>query len=190
MRRARVYVVIGALFVSVAACTTGTTQVQGLPSGSPDVSTTRPTGPTATGPTAATGPTVTGEGAFSIEFPALPPQITDAAFFTCDSLEGVWRYVFQADFGQGIGFDVDTTVDMAGGDGTLVFGGEFNVGGGNIVFSDTVELAIVGTEEAPALVATSVQVDVSYSVEGFPVEFFETFTENEEISIVPGSDRC
>jgi hypothetical protein len=116
--------------------------------------------------------------------------VTDAAFFTCDGLEGVWRYVFQADFGQGVGFDVDTTVDMEGGDGTLVFGGDFNLQGGSISFTDTVELQLAGTEEAPALVAASVQVDLSGNVEGIPVSFFETFTENLEIPIVPGSDRC
>lgn len=188
MRPARVLLVLSALAALVAACTTGSTQVQGLPTGTP-AETVEPTGPTATGPTAATGPTVTG-GAFSLEFPALPPQITDAAFFTCDGLEGVWRYIFQADFGQGIGFDVDTTVDMAGGDGTLVFGGDFNIEGGSISFTDTVELALAGTEDAPALVATSVEVEVTGSVEGIPLSFFETFSENEELRIVEGSDRC
>jgi hypothetical protein len=171
------------------ACTTGSTQVQGLPE---ETETSRPTGPTATGPTAATGVTGAGE-AFSLVF-EIPPEaeafISEAAFFTCDGLEGTWRYLFQADFGQGINLDVDTTVDMAGGDGTLVFGGDLNIQGGSVSFTDTVELEITGTADAPALIATSVEVDLSGSIEGIPVSFFETFQQNEELPIVPGSDRC
>lgn len=185
MRPARVLVLIGSALALSAACTSGQTQVQGLPE---VTESTRPTGPTATGPTATTGAI---GGAFTLQLDTLPPQFSDAAFFTCDGLEGTWRYVLQADFGQGINFDVDTTVDMEGGDGTLVFGGEFSFeGGGTISFTDTVELAVAGTADAPALVATSVAVDVQGAVEGIPLSFFETFPENQEFPVVPGSDRC
>jgi hypothetical protein len=176
---------IGSALALSAACTSGQTQVQGLPE---VTETSRPTGPTATGPTAATGAI---GGAFSLQFDQIPPQVSDLAFFTCDGLEGTWRYIFQADFGQGVGFDVDTTVDMDGGDGTLVFGGDFSFpGGGTISFQDTVELAVAGTADAPALIATSVTVDVDGAVEGIPLSFFETFSENQEFPVVPGSDRC
>lgn len=185
MRPARALVLIGSAVALSAACTSGQTQVQGLPE---STETTRPTGPTATGPTAATGAL---GGAFSLQFDALAPQVSEAAFFTCNGLEGTWRYIFQADFGQGVGFDIDTTMDMAGGDGTLVFGDEFSfAGSGTISWQDTVELELTGTADAPALVATNVDVSFSGSVEGFPVSFFETFPENQEFPIVPGSDRC
>lgn len=185
MRPARALVLIGSAVALSAACTSGQTQVQGLPESTETI---RPTGPTATGPTAATGAL---GGAFSLQFDALAPQVSEAAFFTCNGLEGTWRYIFQADFGQGVGFDIDTTMDMAGGDGTLVFGDEFSfAGSGTISWQDTVELELTGTADAPALVATNVDVSFSGSVEGFPVSFFETFPENQEFPIVPGSDRC
>lgn len=185
MRPSRALVLIGFALALSAACTSGQTQVEGLPE---VTETSRPTGPTATGPTAATGATGTGE-AFSLDF-TFPPgsgQISDFAFFTCNGLEGTWRYIFQADFGQGFVFDINSEVDMAGGDGTLVFGGQFDVEGlGSISFTDTVELRLIGSE---ALEATSVTVEIDSSIPEFG-NFFETFREGESIPIAPGSDRC
>jgi hypothetical protein len=187
MRVARLLLSIGALSMFAAACTTGSTQVQGLPTGSPDTETTRPTGPTATGPTAATGAT---DGAFSLDFefpPEVSGQVSDFAFFTCNGLEGTWRYIFQADFGQGIVFDIDAEVDMAGGDGTLVFGGQFEIAGaGSISFTDTIDLVLVGDD---TLRSTSVTVEVDSNIPGIE-NFFQTFREGESLPIVPGSDRC
>jgi hypothetical protein len=189
MRPSRALVLIGSALAISAACTSGQTEVQGLPE---VTETSRPTGPTATGPTGVTG--ATGE-AFSLVFdipPAAAEFISEAAFFTCDGLEGTWRYIFQADFGSGIALAIDTTVDMEGGDGTMVFGGELSPEGfgGTLAFQDTIELAITGTPDAPALVATSVEVSVSGNLEGVPVSVFETFQENDQLPIVPGSDRC
>jgi hypothetical protein len=186
MRPTRALVLIGSALALSAACTSGQTQVQGLPE---VTETSPPTGPTATGPTGATGATVTGE-AFSLDFefpPELSGQVSDFAFFTCDGLEGTWRYILQADFGQGIVFDIDSEVDMAGGDGTLVFGGQFDVEGlGSVSFTDTVELRLIGSE---AIESTSVSVEVDSNIPGFE-NFFETFREGDSIPIAPGSDRC
>jgi hypothetical protein len=192
MRPVRALVLISSALALSAACTSGQTQVQGLPE---VTETSRPTGPTATGPTAATGVTGATGDAFSLVFdipPAAADFISEAAFFTCDGLEGTWRYIFQADFGSGIALAIDTTVDMEGGDGTMVFGGELSPEGfaGTLTFQDTVELSIRGTPDAPALVATSVEVSVSGNLEGVPVSVFETFQENDQLPIVPGSDRC
>lgn len=126
MRSARALAFAGSAIVLLAACTSGQTQVQGLPdtTGATGVtSQTGPTGPTATGTTGAAG----GE-AFSLDFsPAAGSGISDFAFFTCNGLEGTCHYILNADFGQGIALDIDAEVDMAGGDGTLVFGGQFDV---------------------------------------------------------------
>jgi hypothetical protein len=184
MRSARALAFLGSAIVLMAACTSGQTQVEGLPdvTGATGVtSRTGPTGPTATGTTGAAG----GE-AFSLAF-APPGGISEFAFFTCNGLEGTWHYIFKADFGQGIDFDVDTEVDMAGGDGTLVFSEQFDVPDlGSVSFTDTVELRLVGGE---ALEATSVRVDVDTNIPGLG-NFFETFREGDVIPIVPGSDRC
>jgi len=186
MRSARALATLGSAIALMAACTSGQTEVQGLPdtTGATGVtSRTGPTGPTATGPSGAAG----GE-AFSLAFaPPGASGISEFAFFTCNGLEGTWHYIFKADFGQGIDFDVDTEVDMAGGDGTLVFGGQFDVPDlGSISFTDTVELRLVGGD---ALEATSVRVDVDTNIPGLG-NFFETFREGDVIPIVPGSDRC
>lgn len=191
MRSARALAFALSATVLLAACTSGETQVQGLPdaTGATGVtSQTGPTGPTATGATGTTG--VAGGEAFSLdfEFPAeVAGLVSDFAFFTCNGLEGTWHYIFNADFGQGIVFDVDSEVDMAGGDGTLVFGGQFDLqGAGSVSFTDTVELRLVGTD---ALEATSVSVEVDTNIPGFG-NFFETFREGDVLPIVPGSDRC
>jgi hypothetical protein len=127
MRSAHALAFAGSAFVLMAACTNGQTEVQGLPdvTGATGVtSRTGPSGPTATGATGTTG--AAGGEAFSLDF-EFPPEVSglvsDFAFFTCNGLEGTWHYIFNADFGQGIVFDIDSEVDMAGGDGTLAFGG-------------------------------------------------------------------
>lgn len=188
MRFARALAFLGSAIVLMAACTSGQTEVQGLPdvTGATGVtSRTGPTGPTATGPTGAPG----GE-AFTLDF-AFPAevsgQISEFAFFTCNGLEGTWHYIFKADFGQGIVFDIDAETDMAGGDGTLVFGGQFDVPDlGSVSFTDTVELELVGRD---TLKATSVSVEVDTNIPGFG-NIFETFREGDRLPIVPGSDRC
>jgi hypothetical protein len=188
MRSARALAFAASAIVLMAACTSGQTQVQGLPDSTGATGTTSrtgPTGPTATGTTGAAG----GE-AFSLdfEFPAeVAGLVSDFAFFTCNGLEGTWHYIFKADFGQGIVFDIDAETDMAGGDGTLVFGGQFDLeGAGSVSFTDTIELRLVGSD---ALEATSVRVEVDTNIPGFG-NFFETFREGDVLPIVPGSDRC
>lgn len=186
MRSARALAFLGSAIVLMAACTSGQTQVEGLPdvTGATGVtSRSGPTGPTATGTSGAAG----GE-AFSLDFsPPVGSGISDFAFFTCNGLEGTWRYILNADFGQGIALDIDAEVDMAGGNGTLVFGGQFDVPeAGSVSFTDTIELRLVGRD---ALEATSVTVEVDTSIPGFE-NFFQTFREGDRLAIVPGSDRC
>lgn len=185
MRLARASAFLGSAIVLMAACTSGQTQVQGLPDATGATGVTSETGPTATGTTGAAG----GE-AFSLdfEFPAeVSEQISDFAFFTCNGLEGTWHYIFKGDFGQGIVIDIDAETDMAGGDGTLVFGGQFDIqGAGSISFTDTIELRLVGRD---TLEATSVLVDVDSNIPGLG-DIFQTFREGDRLPIVPGSDRC
>ena len=188
MRSARALALAGSAIVLAAACTSGQTQVQGLPeaTGATGVtSETGPTGPTATGTTG-----VAGGDAFSLDF-EYPPEvaglISDFAFFTCNGLEGTWHYIFKADFGGGVVFDIDAETDMSGGDGTLVFGGQFDLqGAGSVSFTDTVDLRLVGND---GLEATNVRIEVDTNIPGFG-SFFETFREGEVLPIVPGSDRC
>jgi hypothetical protein len=192
MRSARALAFAVSAIVLMAACTSGQTEVQGLPDVTGATGVTSETGPT--GATGETAPPQAGE-AFSLVFdipPAAASAISEAAFFTCEGLEGTWRYIFRADFGIGIEMDVDTTVNMQGGDGRMVFGGEINFEGigGSVGWEDTVDLAIVGTPDAPAPTATNVKVQLSGNIEGVPVSAFETFQENQELPIVPGSDRC
>ncbi|MGH2672011.1 MAG: hypothetical protein ACRDHC_03435 [Actinomycetota bacterium] len=186
MRSARALAFAVWAIVLMAACTSGQTQVRGLPDATGATGVTSRTGPT--GPTATGTSGVAGGEAFSLDFtPPGSSGISEVAFFTCNGLEGTWHYIFKADFGQGIDFDVDAEVDMAGGDGTLVFGGQLDVPDlGSISFTDTVELRLVGTD---ALEATSVRVEVDTNIPGFG-NFFETFREGEQLPIVPGSDRC
>ena len=191
MRFARALFFVVSAIVLMAACTSGQTQVQGLPdaTGATGVTSgTGPTGPTATEATGTTG--AAGGEAFSLDFD-FPPEaasaISEFAFFTCNGLEGTWHYIFKADFGQGIVFDIDAETDMAGGDGTLVFGGQFDIPDvGSVSFTDTVELRLVGTD---ALESTSVRVEVDTNIPGFE-NFFQTFREGDTLPIVPGSDRC
>jgi hypothetical protein len=183
MRPACALAFLGSAIVLMAACTSGQTEVQGLP----DV--TGATGPTeATGPTTATGPTASTGGAFSLDLGEYPAAVSEVAFFTCDGLEGTWRYIFTADFGGGVVFDVDSEVDMAGGEGTLVFGGEFTVlDAGSVSWTDTVDLQLVGTR---GIKATNVVVEVDTNIPGFTEDIFENFPKNRTLAIIEGSDRC
>jgi hypothetical protein len=190
--RPRVLGLLVFAFLRFGACG-GETQV----SGGVDADTTGGTGATAPGPTAtgatgatdATGATPAAGGAFSVELGEYPPEVQDVAFYACDGLEGTWRYIFRADFAPGIVFDVDTTADMGGGDGTMVFGGEFEIAGaGTITWTDTIDLRLVGT---PAMEVTSVRVEVDTNIPGFPENIFENLLpEGRALPIVEGSDRC
>jgi hypothetical protein len=183
MRSARALAFAGSAIVLMAACTSGQTQVQGLPD------TTGATGPTATtGPTAATGTTAATGGAFSLDLGEYPAEVSEVAFFTCDGLEGTWRYIFKADFGVGVVFDVDSEVDMAGGEGTLVFGGQIDVlDAGSVTWTDTVDLQLIGTR---GIKATDVVVEVDTNIPGFTEDIFENFPKNRTLAIIEGSDRC
>lgn len=174
----------------LAACTTGETQVQGG-NGTSATGPTAATGPTSTGPTGATGSTAAAGGPFSVEFPPDVAAVSERAFFTCDGLEGTWTYVFGADFGGGIAMDIETTVDMEGGDGTLVIGESFEVPGlGTVAFTDTIELVVAGTPEAPTLQATSITVDVEGNIPGLEEIAEAFFTENAEVPVVAGAEQC
>jgi hypothetical protein len=73
-------------------------------------------------------------------------DVTDVAFFTSNGLEGTWRYIFKADFRVGVVFDVDSEVNMAGGEGTLVFGGRIDIlDAGSASWTDTVDLRLRGS---------------------------------------------
>jgi hypothetical protein len=82
-------------------------------------------------------------------------------------------------------------VDMAGGDGTLVIHGEITIpGAGAAGFTDTIELEIRGTPDAPTMVSTGVEVEFSGVVEGIPIEFGDFFPEDVEVPIVAGAPAC
>ena len=189
MRRARhlLPAVSVLAIVLLSACSTGETQVEG--------GGTAPTGPTATGPTATgpTGTTATGEfdGAVSLDLSARQNP-TGAAMYSCDGVEGTWTYEPGELPVQGIEFTLDATpVDMAGGNGTLVITGEITIpGAGGAGFTDTVELRITGTADAPAMESTGVKVDASGAIEGFPFDVAEFFPEKVAIPIVAGAEQC
>ena len=80
-----------------------------------------------------------------------------AAFYSCDGVQGVWTYTVQ---GGPFDFDIDTTVDMEGGTGTLVISDRFEVPTfGTISFTDTIDLVIAGTADAPTFKATAIDVE-------------------------------
>ena len=180
----------------VGACSSGSTEVQGLSGGGTGATAeTGPTGATTTGPTGATSTTGVGgefDGPVSLDLGPLeiPGFPVERAFFSCDGALGTWRYIFQGDFGAGVSFDIDATVDLSSGSGTLVFGGSFEVAqAGSVTWEDTIDLEIRGTAEAPMMLATKSSVEVSGSIP-IPVEVFESFPENQEFPILPGSDGC
>jgi hypothetical protein len=180
--------------VLFAACSSGDAQDQG--GGTPA------TGPTATGPTATgttgTGPTATGptgenaggefDGPVSVDTGAQAAAGLTAAFYSCDGVNGVWTYTVK---GGPFDFDVDTTVDMAGGTGTLVISEDFTVDPiGNISFTDTVDLVIAGTADAPAFKATSIDVKVDSAVPGLDQIAKSFFRKNSEVPILAGAEQC
>jgi hypothetical protein len=155
VRRARNLVPAASIFAILlfSACSSGDTEVEG--------GGTAPTGPTATGPTATgpTGATSTGgafDGPVSLDLSA-KQNPTGASMYSCDGVEGTWTYEPGELPIQGIEFTLDASdVDMSGGDGTLVITGEITIPGvGGAGFTDTVELSITGTADAPAMQSRS-----------------------------------
>ena len=124
------------------------------------------TGATATGPseTEPVGPSASGPfaGPVSIdvigEIPNAEEMSADGAFYACDGVFGNWHYLFSADFGNGIAIDVSTSVDMAGGTGTMRYGDTLSTPIGDFTWQDTVKLRIVGTADAPAMEGSNLRV--------------------------------
>jgi len=193
--RSLALVVTGALVL--VACSSGSTEVSGASGGD----STGTTGATETGPTAATGSTgATGEtgapggldGPVSVDVQSSPVTAAGAraAFYSCDGVLGTWRYTFQADFGLGLTADVDATVDMSSGSGTLVYGDTVELTDlGTFTWEDTVDLQIGGTADAPTMLGTNVTVEVSGDIP-IPVDTFKNFPENVEFPIEPGAKQC
>jgi hypothetical protein len=182
--RARAFALATCAILLLAACSTGETQVQG--GGTPA------TGPTASGPTATgpTGETAGGEfdGPVSVDTQAQSAAGLTAAFYSCDGVNGVWTYTVQ---GGPFDFDVDTTVDMEGGTGTLVISEDFTVEPlGNISFTDTIDLVIAGTADAPAFRATSIDVKIDSAVPGLDQIAKSFFKKNTEVPILAGAKQC
>jgi len=152
-----------------SACSSGDTGVEG--------GGTAPTGPTPTGPTA-TGPTATGP--------------TGASMYSCDGVEGTWIYEPGELPIQGIELTLDASeVDMSGGDGTLVITGEITIPGvGGAGFTDTVELSITGTADAPAMQSTGVKVEASGALQGVPIDLAQLWPEKVALPIVTGASQC
>jgi len=175
-----------------SACSSGDTEVEG--------GGTAPTGPAATGPTA-TGPTATGptgatstgafDGPVSLDLSA-QQNPTGAAMYSCDGVEGTWTYEPGELPVEGLEITLDASeVDMAGGDGTLVITGEITIPGvGGAGFTDTVELSITGTADAPAMQSTGVKVEASGALQGVPIDFAQFFPEKVALPIVTGASQC
>jgi hypothetical protein len=194
VRLARNVVPVIVAIVLFAACSSGDAQDQGggTPATGPTTGTTATgttgTGPTATGPT---GETAGGEfdGPVSVDTEAQAVAGLTAAFYSCDGVNGVWTYTVK---GGPFDFDVDTTVDMASGTGTLVISEDFTVDPiGNIIsFTDTVDLVIAGTADAPAFKATSIDVKVDSAVPGLDQIAKSFFRKNSEVPILAGAEQC
>jgi hypothetical protein len=189
VRRARHLLPAASVFAIVlfSACSSGDTEAEG--GGTP------PTGPTATGPTATgpTGETSTGafDGPVSLDLSA-KQNPTGAAMYSCDGVEGTWIYEPGELPVQGIEFTLDASqVDMSGGNGTLVITGEITIPGvGGAGFTDTVELSITGTADAPAMRSTGVKVEASGALEGVPIDLAQFFPEKVALPIVTGAPQC
>ncbi|HEY8116572.1 MAG TPA: fimbrillin family protein [Actinomycetota bacterium] len=186
MLRARAFALATLLF---AACSTGETQVEGggTPATGPTASGPTATGPTATGPT---GETAAGEfdGPVSVDTQAQSVAGLTAAFYSCDGVNGVWTYTVQ---GGPFDFDVDSTVDMEGGTGTLVISEDFTVEPlGNISFTDTIDLVIAGTADAPVFRATSIDVKIDSAAPGLDQIAKSFFKKNTEVPILAGAKQC
>jgi hypothetical protein len=195
VRFARNVVPVIVAIVLFAACSSGDAQDQG--GGTPATGQTA-TGPAATG-TTGTGPTATGptgetaggefDGPVSVDTGAQAAAGLTAAFYSCDGVNGVWTYTVK---GGPFDFDVDTTVDMASGTGTLVISEDFTVDPiGNIIsFTDTVDLVIAGTADAPAFKATSIDVKVDSAVPGLDQIAKSFFRKNSEVPILASAEQC
>ena len=182
-------VLIGVALALLAACG-GDTEV----SGGGVVTGETATGPTATGPTAATGETAAEPFSGPVQLDLSNRQNpTGAAFYSCDGLEGTWTYEPGELPVEGVEITMSAApVDMDGGDGTLVIEGEITLpaGAGSGSFTDTVELAIGGSDDAPTIRSTGVEVDASGIVEGFGFDVGQFFPEKVEIPIVEGAPQC
>jgi hypothetical protein len=189
VRRARILLPAASVFaiVLLGACSSGDTEVQG--GGTP------PTGPTATGPTATgpTGETASGgefDGPVSVDLSQAGGAASGIEFqlYSCDGVEGTWTYIVR---GGPIDFDIDTTFDMAGGDGTLVVSDDIAVGGISASFTDTVDIVVAGTADAPTLMATKIDVHVDSDIPGLTDDLFSSlFTKNEQVPIQAGASQC
>jgi hypothetical protein len=182
-------ILVVAVPVLLAACG-GETEIQGGGIETGDSA----TGPTATGPTAATGETAVEPFSGPVQLDLSNRQNpTGAAFYSCDGLEGTWTYEPGELPVEGIEITMQAEpVDMDGGDGTLVIEGEITLpaGAGSGTFTDTVDLTIGGTDDAPTIRSTGVEVDASGIVEGFGFDVGQFFPENVEIPIVEGAPQC
>jgi hypothetical protein len=163
---------VGTLTLAATACSSGSTTVSGLDGGEATGETSRATGQTAgTGPTAPTGTTgATGlAGPVSLDIP-VAQNITGAALYSCDGVEGTWHYdPGELPFG-GIEFTIEAApFEVTGGEGTLV---------------------IQGTEGAPTMASKGVDVEATGLIEGVPIDVAQFFPENAEFPIVPGAAQC
>ncbi|HET7237129.1 MAG TPA: hypothetical protein VFK59_11940 [Actinomycetota bacterium] len=200
MRTRPVALIVLVAALLLAACSGGSTEVSGVDGdgatgttavtgGTGSTGGTGATGTLPTGPTAATGGGGFG-GAVSVDTQAQSAAGLRSALYSCDGVEGTWTYTVQGGTPP-IDFDIDTTFDMEGGDGTLVISDEFDVPGlGTVAFTDTIELVIAGTPEAPTFLATSVDVDVQAPIPGIEQIAQAFFTENVEVPILAGARQC
>lgn len=194
-RPARAALLTVILSVLLAACSTGSTEVEGV-DGEATGGTTAPTAPTgttaaATGPTATTGVPDGFDGAVSLDIPP-GKNPTGAVMYSCDGVEGTWTYEPGELTVQGIEFTTTAgPVDMSGGTGTLVIEGTVTIpGAGEATFTDTIDLEIRGTADAPTMASSGVKVNVSGVLEGIPINFGDFFPENAEFPIEAGAAQC
>jgi hypothetical protein len=185
---------VGTLTLAATACSSGSTTVSGLDGGEATGETSRATGQTAgTGPTAPTGTTgATGlAGPVSLDIP-VAQNITGAALYSCDGVEGTWHYDPGELPFEGIEFTIEAApFEMTGGEGTLVIQGTIVItGAGEAGFVDTVDLTIQGTEGAPTMASKGVDVEATGLIEGVPIDVAQFFPENAEFPIVPGAAQC
>ena len=173
--------------VLLAACSSGETQVQGGGSS--------PTGPTETGPTATgpTGETAAGglTGAVQLDLSAVDNS-TGATMYSCDGVEGTWTYDPGKLDVEGVEITMEPAeVNMAGGNGTLEISGEVSLpGAGGAGFTDTVQLRITGTADAPTMSASGVHVEATGALQGVPIDLAHFFPEKVAIPIVAGAPAC
>ena len=73
----------------------------------------------------------------------------------------------------------------------LVITGEIAIPGvGGAGFTDTVELSITGTADAPAMQSTGVQVEASGALQGVPIDLAPFWPEKLALPIVTGASQC